>query len=597
VGLVVNREPIVIEIVNRPLAAQESVPARLRINDPAINPCGASEFCKGLSNQEETPMNSATVTLLQLLVIGVAAGHPPQNVSVADQSKKPVQAISYRVGGGATKVTLIGTGAVPEAYGEVKVDAKKEATYVEAEVESLAQPTKFGAEFLTYVLWAVSPEGSTYNLGEVRINNAWEGKLKTSTPLQAFSLFVTAEPYFAVHQPSEILVLKNEIRKDTKGEVLPVHEYKLMARAQYQQLGNPLALSVDLKRVPLEMYEARNAAEIAKSRGAERYAPDIFASMNASLKKAEDALAQKAGNGEIVSAARQAVQFAEDARVLAVQRQQEEHIAQERQSAAAEAKAEAEAKAAADAAEAKRRADGEARRQAELAANREATMKAEAVLAAAKAKMEADAQVEKAKTEADALAKAKGNAEALAARTKAEADVREAKANAEAAALKAKEHAAQVQAEKARQAAEALRAQLLEQFNRILDTRDTPRGLVVNMADVLFDTARFDLRRTAREKLARFSGIVLAHPGLNLSIEGHTDSIGSDEFNQKLSKQRAESVRTYLIKQGLQDSSLTATGFGKSMPIAANNTAKGRQQNRRVEIIISGEVIGRKIGK
>jgi outer membrane protein OmpA-like peptidoglycan-associated protein len=564
-------------------------------------------------------MKSATVTLLQFLVIGVAAGQPPQNASVADRSNKPAQAISYRIGGGMTKVTLIGTGAVPEAYGEAKVEAKKGATYVEAEVKSLAQPTKFGATFLTYVLWAVSPEGSTYNLGEVRINNAGEGRLKTSTQLQAFSLFITAEPYFAVHQPSEILVLENEIREDTKGEVLPVHEYKLMARAQYQQLGNPLALSVDLKHVPLEMYEARNAAEIARSHGAERYAPDIFASLNTSLKNAEDALARKAGSAEIISAARQAVQFAEDARVLAVRHQQEEQIAQERQAAAAKAKAEAEAKAAAEAAEAKRRADADAQRQSELATAREARMKAEAELGAAKAKMEADAQAAKAKGEADAqaakakadadaqaakakaeadvLTKAKADAEALAARTKAEADAREVQANAEAETLKAKEQAAQEEAERARQAAEALRAQLLEQFNRILDTRDTPRGLVVNMADVLFDTARFDLRPIAREKLARFSGIVLAHPGLNLAIEGHTDSTGSDELNQKLSEQRAESVRKYLIEQGLPDSSLTATGFGKTMPIADNSTAAGRQQNRRVEIIISGEVIGRKIGK
>jgi len=532
-------------------------------------------------------MKSATVSLLQFLIIGAAAGQPPRNASVADQSNIPLQAISYRAGGGATKVGLIGTGAVPQAYGEATVEAKRGATYVEADVRSLARPTKFGASFLTYVLWAVSPEGSTYNLGEVLIDDAGEGRLKTSTQLQAFSLFVTAEPYFAVHQPSEILVLKNEIRKDTKGEVLAVHEYKSMALAQYRGPGNPLALSVDLKHVPLEMYEARNAAEIARLHGAERYAPDVFVTLSASLKKAEDALAHKAGNKEIVSAARQAVEFAEDARAFAVQRQQEERIAQEREAAAARARAEAEAKAAADAAEAKRKADAEVQRQAELAAAREATMKAEAELAAMKAKMEAESQA----------AKAKADAEALAARTKAEADAREAKAKAETEALRAREEAARAEAEQARQAAEALRAQLLEQFNRILDTRDTPRGLVVNMADVLFDTGRFDLRPIAREKLARLSGIVLAHPGLNLDIEGHTDSTGSDEFNQKLSEQRADSVQKYLIDQGLPDSSLTAAGFGKSMPVADNSTAAGRQQNRRVEIIVSGEVIGRKIGK
>jgi outer membrane protein OmpA-like peptidoglycan-associated protein len=537
-------------------------------------------------------MKSPIAPLFPLLVIGLSAGlaagetwqdAPPANQPPANQFDKPVQAIGYRVGGGATKIALISTGAIPEAHGEAKVEAKTGATYIEADVKGLGQPTRFGAGFLTYVLWAVSPEGSTYNLGEIRIGNAGEGKLKTSTQLQAFSLFVAAEPYFSVRQPSDVLVLENEIGKNTKGEVFLVHEYKLMARAQYEQLGNPLALSLDLKHVPLEMYEARNAAEIARSRGADRYAADIYAKVDESLKKAEDALARKAGNQEIVSAARQAVQFAEDARALTTQRQEEERIAQEREAAAAQAKAEAEAKAAAEAAEAKKKADEEAQRQAELAAAREAKIKAEAELAAVKAKMEAEAQAAQAKAESDALAQAKAEAEALAARTKAEADAREAQALAE--------------AEQARKAAEALRAQLLEQFNRILDTRDTQRGLVINMADVLFDTGKFDLRPIAREKLARLAGIVLAHAGLNLDIEGHTDSTGSDELNQKLSDQRANSVRKYLIGQGLPETSLIAVGFGKSMPVADNGTAAGRQQNRRVEIIVSGELIGTKIGR
>jgi len=533
-------------------------------------------------------MKSHTAALLQVLVIGlsagIAAGQPQQDAPPANQQfDKPVQAIGYRVGGGATRIALISTGAIPQAHGEAKVEAKTGATYIEADVKGLTPPTRFGAEFLTYVLWAVSPEGSTFNLGEIRLDNSGQGKLKTSTQLQAFSLFVAAEPYFSVRQPSEVLVLENEISKNTKGEVLLVHEYKLMARAQYGQLGNPLALSLDLKHVPLEMYEARNAAEIARSRGADQYAADIYAKVDESLKRAEDALARKAGNQEIVSAARQAVQFAEDARALTTQRQEEERIAQEREAAAAQAKAEAEAKAAAEAAEAKRKADEEAQRQAELAAAREAKIKAEAELAAVKAKLEADAQAAQAKAQADALAQAKAEAEALAAKTKAEADEREAKAMAE--------------AEQARKAAEALRAQLLEQFNLILDTRDTQRGLVINMADVLFDTGKFDLRPIAREKLARLAGIVLAHPGLNLDIEGHTDSTGSDELNQKLSDQRAGSVRKYLIEQGLPETSLIAVGFGKSMPVADNSTAAGRQQNRRVEIIVSGEVIGAKIGR
>jgi outer membrane protein OmpA-like peptidoglycan-associated protein len=254
-----------------------------------------------------------------------------------------------------------------------------------------------------------------------------------------------------------------------------------------------------------------------------------------------------------MSKARQAIQFAEDARALAALRQEEARIAAERDAAAAKAKAEAEAKAAADAAEAKRQADQEAERQAELAAAKQAQMKAEADAAAFKAKAEADA-------------------------------------------LKAKEEAARADAERARQAAATLRIQLLEQLNRILETRDTPRGLVVNMADVLFDFGKYDLRPEAREKLAKLSGIILAHPGLNLAIEGHTDNVGTDEVNQKLSEQRAESVRSYLIEQGLALTSVSARGFGKTVPVGDNSTPSGRQSNRRVEIVVSGEVIGVKIG-
>jgi outer membrane protein OmpA-like peptidoglycan-associated protein len=360
-----------------------------------------------------------------------------------------------------------------------------------------------------------------------------------------------------------------------------------MRRAQYEKLGNPLALSLDVKNVPLEMYEARNAVDIARSRAADKYAPEIYAKAEGGLKLAEAALARKASRQEIMSTARLTVQSSEDARALSVLRQEEERIANERAAAAAKAKAEAEAKAAAEAAEAKlkaeteaveakrkadaeaaelkRRADEEAKRQAELAQAREAQLKAEAEAAALRAKNEADAAALKAKLEADAL--------------------------------KAKEEAAQAEALRSKQAAEALRAQLLDQFNRVLETRDSPRGLVVTMADVLFDVGKYDLRPAAREKLARLSGIVLSHPGLQLDIEGHTDSTGGDELNNRLSEQRATGVQLYMVEQGVARDYVTARGFGKTMPIADNANAAGRQQNRRVEIIVSGEVIGVKIGK
>jgi outer membrane protein OmpA-like peptidoglycan-associated protein len=483
-----------------------------------------------------------------------AASAQSQGVSPSpDVVSKSTTAVGYTVGGGSTKVDLKGTGLMPQARGEAKVEAKQGIANIEVAVEGMGIPSSLGTEFLTYVLWAVSPDGRTSNIGELQIDKNGKAKLRATSQLQTFSLIVTAEPYFSVRQPSVLIVLENEVRKGTKGKIFPVNDYKLMSRAHYEILGNPLALSLDLKKVPLEVYEARNAVNIAKSRKADQYAAEIFTKAEASLKLAENALARKANRKEIISTARQAVQFSEDARALSMQRQEEERITQEREAAASQAKAEAEKKAAAEMAEAKRKADEEARRQAELTAAREAQMKAEAEAAALRAKAEQDA-------------------------------------------LEAKGEAARLEAQRAEREQQALRASLLAQLNRILATQDTPRGLVVTMADVLFDTGKYDLRPQTREQLARLAGTILAHPGLNLQIEGHTDSTGSDELNQRLSEQRAESTREYLIGQGMSPGNITARGFGKSMPVADNSTADGRQKNRRVEIIISGEAIGAKIG-
>jgi outer membrane protein OmpA-like peptidoglycan-associated protein len=478
----------------------------------------------------------------------------PQNVPASDLTTRSVKAIGYKVNGGSTKVDLTATDLMPQALGEAKVEAKTGATNIEVTLRNMQQPSKLGAEFLTYVLWAVTPDGRAVNTGEIVINKNGEGKLNATAPAQTFALIVTAEPYFAVRVPSEMVVLENETRKNTKGQIFPVNDFKLMKRAQYAKLGNPLALTPDLKTVPLEVYEARNAVDIAKSRGADKDAPEILSKAASSLQKTENALTSKADKKQIISTARETIQFAEDARALAAQRQEEARIKAERDAAAAQAKADAEAKAATEAAEAKRKADEEAQRQAELSAARQAQMKAEADAAAVRAQAEQDA-------------------------------------------LKAKEAAANADAERARQQANALRAQLLEQFNRILETRDTPRGLVVNMGDVLFDFGKYDLRSEAREKLARLSGIVLGHPGLNLAVEGYTDNVGTDEINMTLSQKRAETVRSYLLEQGLADANVTAQGFGKSSPVADNTTPAGRQKNRRVEIVVSGEVIGVKIGK
>jgi outer membrane protein OmpA-like peptidoglycan-associated protein len=507
------------------------------------------------------------LAFLVLGAIGVRAhAQTPQEIPASSLISKSTVAIGFTVGGGSTKVDMTGTESMPQASGEVKVQAKANAglTNLEVTVKGMTPPSKLGAEYLTFVLWVVTPDGRTGNSGELLINKNGEGKLRGTTPAQTFSMIITAEPYFAVRVPSEMVILEMETRKNTKGKLFPITSYKLMKRGQYAKLGNPLALTPDLSRVPLEMYEARNAVDIAKARGASQYAPDIYSKAQASLTMAENALTSNADKKQIISTAKQAVQFAEDARAFTAERQDQERIAAEREAAAAKARAEAETKADAEAAEAKRKADAQAaeakraadaetKRQAELAAAKQAQMQAEADAAALKAKVEADA-------------------------------------------LKAKEDAAKAEAERARQAAADLRAQLLEQFNRVLPTTDTPRGLQVNMGDVLFDTAKFNLRMEAQLGLAKLSGIVLSHPGLKLAVEGYTDTTGTAAFNQTLSEQRANAVRDYLIQQGLDAASVSAQGFGPANPVASNDTPKNRQQNRRVEIIISGEVIGTKIG-
>ena len=457
---------------------------------------------------------------------------PEQQVPQSALITKSANAVGFEVGAGSTKLDLKGTELMPDASGQAKVEIKSKSgrTSVEVEVKGLKPPSSLGAEFLTYVLWVVTPEGRTGNTGEILLNKNGDGKLSATTPAQTFTLFVTAEPYFAVRLPSEMVVLQSEVRKGTKGKIFPVKEYKLLKRGQYEKMGNPLALTLD-PSVPLQMYEARNAVDIARSHGADKYAPDVFSKAEASLKMAENALASKADKNKVTATAQQTVQFSEDARALAVQRQEQERIAKERADAAAAAKAEAEAKAAADAAEAKRKADEE------LAAQEAARKAAETQ------KQAAEAQVQAAEREK-----------------------------------------------------QQLRARLLEQFNRVLPTTDSPRGLVVNMGDVLFDTGKSDLRSNAREALAKLSGIVLNYPSLRLAIEGHTDSTGSAEFNQTLSEKRADAVRDYLVNQGLDAGKLTSQGMGLNDPVADNATAEGRQKNRRVEIIVSGEVIGTQIG-
>ena len=484
-------------------------------------------------------MRNAVKSFLALIVVVSSSGYVLAQgkpaVPDSDVVKKSIKAVGYEVGGGASKVIFIGAPDAPNASGEAKVEAKKGGTDIEVKVKGMPQPTSLGAEFLTYVLWIVTPDGATTSLGEIPIDKNGEGKLNTTAQSQTFAMGVTAEPYFAVAIPSEIVVLVNDTTKKTKGKIFPENSYKLMKRSEYAKLGNPLALTLDLKNVPLDMYEARNAVDIAKSKGAEKYAPEIFSKATSSLQMAENSLTAKEDKSKILTNARQTIQFAEDARALSAERQEAERIQKEKDAAAAAAKAKAEEQAAV-----------EAKRQAELTAAKEAQAQAEA---------EAKQAAEQAKTQA-----------------------------------------AKEEAERARAATAALRAQLLQQLNSVLQTTDSPRGLVVNMGDVLFDFGKYNLKPDTKITLAKLAGIIQSHPGLHLAIEGHTDNIGSDEGNMKLSQQRADAVREFLVQQGLAADTVTAVGLGKAEPVADNSTNEGRQKNRRVEIIVSGEAIGAKIG-
>jgi outer membrane protein OmpA-like peptidoglycan-associated protein len=514
----------------------------------------------------------------------MAAGSMPiYRVTVTGRTAK---AINYQHRSGATKIDFRGTELLSGSRGEAKVESKQGYIEIEVEFDGLQAATKNGAEYLTYVLWAITPEGRTSNLGEILLNGT-KGKLNVTTELQVFALVVTAEPYYAVRQPSDLIVMENVVRADTQGKIEEVDaKYELLQRGQYQRLSNPLALKAD-KRLPLELYEARNAVHIARAMGADRFAAETFQKAEKSLGQAEAYQSRNAGTKPVTTSAREAVQMAEDSRAIAVKRQEEDALTAERQgSKDREARAESGRAAAQSETDRVTREANRSKRESDA-------LMATAALEAARLKTEGEGRETAAKAEADRLRieneSRMAAAGAEADRLKRENDAQRTASQADLdAAAKQK---AQLETEKAE-----LRAQLLKQFNVILQTRDTARGLIVNMSDVLFDTGKSTLRPLAREKLAKVAGIVSGHLGLKLDVEGHTDSVGGDDYNQTLSEQRGASVRDYLMHEGMAVSSVTTKGFGKTQPVASNDTAEGRQQNRRVELVISGEVIGTVIG-
>ena len=459
-----------------------------------------------------------------LLVCGVLSAQEPQNQSEnaarmaagaqpifrVTVTERTAKAINYRHRGGATKIDFRGTELLPGARGEAKVESKQGYIEIEVEFDNLQPATKNGAEYLTYVLWAITPEGRTSNLGEILLNGT-KSKLDVTTELQVFGLVVTAEPYYAVTMPSDLIVMENVVRADTKGKIEEIDaKYELLQRGQYQRLANPLALKAD-RKLPLELYEARNAVQIARAVGADQFAAETFQKAENSLSQAEAYQARNAGKKPVTMSAREAVQTAEDSRAIAVKRQEEEALTAERQqSAEREASAESGRLAAQSETDRVTREAEAARIKAQAEAER-LTREKDAQTAASLAeadrlKRENDARTAAAASAADRL-KLENEARATAAKTEAdrlrlESDSRIAAAGAEADRLK-RENDAQMagfqadldRAAKEKAQAESekteLRVQLLRQFNVILETRDTARGLIVNMSDVLFDTAKY----------------------------------------------------------------------------------------------------------
>src|SRR5580698_6106220 len=444
---------------------------------------------------------------------------------------RSVQAINYEHRSGSSKLDFAGTTLMPLANGEAKINSKRGSIEIEAEFGNLDKPTTFGNEYLTYILWAISPEGRAVNLGEVLVGDNHRSKLNVTTDLQAFALIVTAEPYYAVRQPSNVVVLENVVRPDTKGTTEAVNaKYELMERGGYIPTGYKFDPVVFDARVPLEFLEARNALRIAKSEGAEEYAGTSYQHAVLLMNTADGYATEKhSPKKQLIAASREAVQTAEDARAIAVKKIGEENLANERQASA----------------------DAQASSQAQAE----------------------DATRQKEQAQSDA---AKAQVASAAAVSAAQADANQSRLAAE-----------QAQNDKA-----AMRTRLSEQLNSILQTRDSARGLIVSMSDVLFDTGKYSLKPAAREKLARVAGILLAYPGLNIEVGGYTDNVGGDAMNQTLSENRAGSVRDYLVQEGVATSSVSAKGFGNTLPVASNDNSAGRQQNRRVELLVSGDAIG-----
>ncbi|HEV2201994.1 MAG TPA: OmpA family protein [Bryobacteraceae bacterium] len=476
---------------------------------------------------------------------------PIYRVTVVERT---VKAINYQYLSGPTKIDLRGTVLLPYAKGEATVESRPGRTEIEATFDGLSGPQRFGGEYLTYVLWAITPEGRPHNIGELIAGSSDKAKVRVTTDLQAFALIVTAEPYSAVRQPSDLVVLENQVRQDTAGTIKPVEaRYELLPRGEYTwapgnydpKAANSPKVSMHEYQALTEIYQAQNAVNIASSAQAERYAPDTLARAQQLLAEAQQVHDRKGDFRRVVESAREAAQTAEDARVIAQERQRAEQIA---------------------------------------TAGLELSRTRAQVSQAQQEKDQALQETQRAQAQADA-ARAQADA-ALAARNRAESEAAAARERALAppppiGANNPKAGGDQ-QAETVRK--RDLRMRLFRDLNGVLPTLDTGRGLVATVPDDGFRGG--DVGDAYSYQVKRIAGILAAHSGLRVSVEGYSDV----PAKEALSHERAVSVRLVLIGNGVAP--VSAAGYGDRRPLGSNATPQGRKENSRVEIVITGESIG-----
>ncbi len=455
-------------------------------------------------------------------------------------TERTVKAINYQYRNGPTPIDFRGTVLMPKAKGSAMVESKQGRCEIDAHFEKIDEPQRFGREYLTYVLWALTPDGRPHNIGEIVANSNDRSHLRVTTDFQAFAMIVTAEPYSAVRTPSDVVVLENEVRPDTVGKIEQVEaRYELMPRGHYAYQISPQvannAPKVSMKKYEelLELYQAQNALGVAQASNAERLAPNTFAKAQQLFSEAQQLEQSKGDSSRIVQTAREAAQTAEDARLIAERRAQEEKLEEVRSKAAAEVE-----RAKAEAQEARAQADAE----------RAARERAEAEAAAARAAQSQSAPASPAPAAPSAPVTTHPQ--------------------------EPPSHQSDV------------RMKLLEQLNGPLPTRDTPRGLVATVSGSAFTGGA--LRQTSIEPIARIGAIIAANPGLRVEVEGHMDSPGSEA----VSAERAEAVREIILSRGVSANAVVARGLGNSRPLTSNATEAGRQENQRVEIVISGDMIG-----